>query len=118
MSVVVEPEYFEMIINGQKTYEICTLTRNDRKFNNNNVIVIGDTSGRWFTAIITRVGYYNSLEDIFNIIPYKYFIPSAFSMKHAIMLYEQRSNFCHEELNGLVAFKITRISEPVLNFKV
>jgi ASC-1-like (ASCH) protein len=118
MTVVIDPEYFEMIIDDQKTYEICTLGINNEKFNNNDVVVIRDTNGRWFTAIITRVGYYNSLEDIFKNIPYKHFIPSAFSVNHAIMLYEQRNNFRHEELNGLVAFKMTRISEPVLNFKV
>lgn len=116
MNVVLDSKSFGMILDGSKTHEICTFSGGNRDLKDNDIVVIQDDT-RWFTAILTRVGYYRSLEAVFDQTDYKHFAPDAFSVNHAIMLYEERRDFRHEELNGLVAFRIKRVSEPVLNFK-
>lgn len=116
MNIVVDSDSFAMVLDGSKTHEICIFTGDYRYLKDNDIVVIQDDA-RWFTAILTRVAYHRSLETVFEETNYKHFSPDAFSVNHAIMLYEERRNFRHEELSGLVAFRIKRISEPTLNFK-
>ena len=112
MTIFVDPMSFDMIVDGTKTYEIVIFTGDNRSLKDNDIVMFRDPNQRWFTAILTRVAYYSSLEAIFAQTNYKRFAPHAFSLNHAIMLYEELRNFRHEELNGLLAFRIKRISEP------
>ena len=118
MIIRVDFESFNMLVDGTKTHEICIYNGESSDLKDNNVVVVQDTSGRWFTALVTRVCFSTSLEDIFRHTHYKMFTPNAFSINHAIMIYEDKPNFRHEELNGLVSFRIKRISEPDINFRV
>ena len=107
----VDSRSFDMLVDGSKTHDICTYIGDNKNLKDNDIVVVRDDK-RWFTAILTRVGYYRSLESVFNTTNYRYFAPDAFSVNHAIMLYEEHRNFRHEELNGIVAFRVKRISEP------
>lgn len=112
MTIRVDPSAFDMVVDGSKTHEIAIFTGDIRELKDNDLVVIEDDRRRWFTAIVTRVAYHRSLEEIFAQTDYRYFVPDAFSVNHAIMLYEERRGFRHEELRGLVAFRIKRISQP------
>lgn len=111
MIIDVDSDALNLIIEGTKTHHICTFIGENKNLKDNDIVVIRDEK-RWFTAILTRVGYYNSLEHVFEQTNYKYFVPHAFSVDHAIMLYEESHNFRREELSGLVSFRIKRISQP------
>lgn len=111
MIISVDSDALKLIIDGNKTHHICTFIGDNKNLKDNDIVVIRDDE-RWFTAILTRVGYHKSLEEVFQHTNYKYFLPNAFSINHAIMLYEESHNFRHEELSGLVSFRIKRISEP------
>ena len=108
-------EWFGLAYEGKKLFDVAIYTGDAQFFRDNDTIEIHDEMSKdYFVAILTRVAYFNSLENVFDMYSYKDFIPHAFSKKHAIMLYEEKDKFKAGELSyGLVAFRLTRVSNII-----
>ena len=108
-------DLFPDIYEGIKEFEMRVYINEVQHYQDNDTVTIEDEMTRsFFTAVITRVNYFCSIDDAFEIYDYKKFVPYAMSKEEAKKLYEKIPNFKEEAINqGVLVFKLTRISELI-----
>ena len=105
------PDMYE----GIKEFEMRVYNNEVQYYQDDDTVTIEDEMTRsFFTAVMTRVNYFCSIDDAFEIYDYKKFVPHAMSKENAKELYEKIPNFKEEAINhGVLVFKLTRISEII-----
>ena len=113
--MILGKDYFPLAYEGIKEFEAKPYVGEYRQIEDNQTITIEDElTGCLYTAVITRVNYFVSLDDAFEVFDYKKFLPYAFTKEHGMETLRATGNFKMEELNhGVVVFRMTRISEIV-----
>ena len=113
--IVMATDCFPLCYEGVKEFELKVYSDDVKNYKDNDTMEIYDElTGSYFVAVITRLTYFNSLEEVFDFYDYSSFIPYAFSKEHIITMYESSENFKMGVMNhGLLCFKITRICELI-----
>ena len=108
-----EPKYFRQVFNGEKEYELRLYDSKRQTYQDRDVLCVEEKySGRYFTAVITRVQYFLYFDQAFQAIDYKKFLPDATSVADAIETYEKFPGYAEKGREmGVLTFKVTRISE-------
>lgn len=106
---------FPLAYEGVKEFEIKPYINEYQNLEDNQTITVEDElTGCFYTAVITRINYFVSLDDAFEIYNYKKILPYAFTKENAMEILRDIGNFKMNETNhGVVIFKMTRISEIV-----
>lgn len=113
--IIIDKDLFPDLYEGIKEFELKTYKDDIQYYKDNDTITVEDElTGAFFTAVITRINYFSSIDDAFDVYNYKKFIPYAFSKTHAKTIYEKTSGFKEESMNhGVLVFRLTRISEII-----
>lgn len=108
-----EPKYFRQVFNGEKEYELRLYDSKRQTYQDKDILCVEEKySGRYFTAVITRVQYFLYFNQVFEAIDYRKFLPDATSLADAIETYESFPGYTEKARQmGVLVFKITRISE-------
>lgn len=106
---------FPLAYEGVKEFEVKPYVGEYQQIEDNQTITIEDElTALFYTAVITRVNYFVSLDDAFEIYDYKKILPYAFTKEHGMEMLRTTGNFKMDEMNhGVVVFRMTRISEIV-----
>ena len=110
-----DSKYFYQVFNGQKEYEVRLYDSKRQQYQDKDILCIEEKySGRYFTAVITRVQYFLYFDQVFEAIDYRKFLPDATSLADAIETYQKIPNY-EEQGNqmGVLVFKISRISDII-----
>ena len=113
--ILLDEDNFPLCYDGTKNFDLKVYSDEGQNYKDNDTIEVHDSlTGFYFIGIITRVTYFNSLEDAFELYNYKDFLPFAFSKEHAMEVYRSLRNFKLGEFNhGVIAFRITRVSDII-----
>lgn len=107
-----ESKYFLQMFNGEKEYEMRVYDEKRQRYEDNDILCIEENNtGRYFTAVITRVQYFLYFDQAFQAHDYRKFLPEAESLADAIETYEKIPGYAEKgrEL-GVLVFKISKIS--------
>lgn len=106
--LILEQELFLLMYEGRKEFVVKPYIEKFKKIKDNETITVQDElTGLIYTGVITRVSYFNSLDEVFDMYNYKKFLPLSPSIDLAKEELRKKIN----EDDGLLVFKITRISE-------
>ena len=113
--MILGKDCFPLAYEGIKEFEIKPYINEYQNLEDNQAITVEDElTGSFYTAVITRVNYFVSLDDAFEIYDYKKILPYALSKEHGKEMLRAIGNFKINEMNhGVVIFKMTRISELI-----
>jgi hypothetical protein len=107
--LVLGGDHFTQMYEGNVPLNIRPYTTIYRHFSDNDTVTVEDsTTGQFFTAVLTRVSYFNSVTDAFTVHSYKDIVPSAGSEIDAILFLHTNKLI---DTDGLLLFKVTRISD-------
>ena len=93
---IYDKEHFDAIYNGDKLYEAVPYKTNQSIEDQDVIVIQEEFTGYFFTAIVTRVQYYNDIDTVFSV--------------HSSELLKERKEY-EEYDDGYLVFKITRISD-------
>ena len=106
--LILRSDHFIQMYEENVPLNIRPYTNIYQHFSDNDTITLEDSAtGHFFTAILTRVSYFNSLEDAFTVHNYKDIVPSVDSEIDAIFFLRTNKLV---DTDGLLLFKVTRIS--------
>lgn len=106
--LILEQELFPLMYEGRKEFVMKPYIEENKNFKDSETINVQDElTGLFYTGIITRVSYFNSVDEVFDMYSYKKFLPLSESKDLAKKEILKTVN----EDDGLIVFKITRISE-------
>jgi len=112
-SLSLDHKYFIQVYNGEKDYEMCLYDEQRQYYEDNDIIVVNEKETcRFYTAIITRVQYFEYINKPLEVYGFQNFLPDAKDLTDAIETYEKFPRYTEKgrEL-GVLIFKITRISD-------
>ena len=111
-SITLDYDYFMQVFSGLKDYEMRVYDEKRQHYEDNDILIVNEKgTSRFYTAIITRVQYFEYFDKPLELFGFEHFLPCASDLADAIETYESFPGYKEKgREHGVLIFKITKIS--------